>query len=64
MFIFLRMFESQQQCLESETVKMGGTREKRTPNLLNFNVNSPNLVHKCAYNLPITEQNLAKKRLA
>jgi len=34
------------------------------PNSLNFNVNSRNLVHMCGYKLPITEQNLAQKRLS
>jgi len=38
--------------------------KKLTPSLLNFNVNSLNLVLMCGYKLPITEQNLAQKGLA
>jgi len=31
-----------------------GSRKKWTPSSLNFNTNSPNLVHKCGYKFPIT----------
>ena len=37
--------------------------KKWTPNSLNFNTNSPNLVHMCEYKLPITRQNLAQNGL-
>jgi len=37
------------------------SREKWTPNSLNFNVHFPNLVYMCGYKLPITGQNLAQK---
>jgi len=36
----------------------------RSPDSLNLNVNFPNLVHMCGYNLLITGQNLAPKNLA
>ena len=41
-----------------------GSCEKWTPSSLNFNVNSPNMVHVCGYKLPITGQNVAHKDLA
>jgi len=49
------MFEIQQQCLKSQTVKMGGTRAKWTPNSLNFNVNCQ-IWYTCGYKLTISEQ--------
>jgi len=36
---------------------------KKNPNSLNFNVNSPNLVHICGYEVPITGQFFSKKKL-
>ena len=44
--------------------KNEGSREKWTPNSLNINVNSPNLLRICGYKLPITGQNLTHKGLA
>jgi len=38
--------------------------DKWTPNSLNFDVNSLNLVHMYKYKLPITGQNLVQKSLA
>jgi len=40
------------------------SREKWTPNSLNYNMNFPNSVHMSGYKLPITGQNLAEKGLA
>jgi len=36
---------------------------EKNPNSLNFNVNSPNLVHICGYEVPITGQFFSKKNL-
>jgi len=46
--------------LKIRNYKIGGIREKWTPNLLDFNINSTNLVHVCGYKLPINDRNLAE----